>query len=245
MAALAKRARSDGSSAGFTLVEALVAMAILSIVLLGFLGTRSDALVDSAEARNWRMARELAQQILSELQAGAREIPPTSGEIVPVTEDYPPGFSYQVLIGEEHIAAHEAQMVQSLETDAGYQQQDRMAWQHERDQQRMARQKGLSLDDWRRQRLAEETEEEDEVPSETDLEEVAVVVYFPDVRLRDSGSDELNFVLKAKVSTLAVQGLTPEQAQAMANAKGVATNPGNQPPGASGAGGTGAEGGAR
>ena len=68
--------RRPATAAGFTLIEALVAMAILAVVVIHFLGTRTNALIDSAEARNWRTARELAEHYLSEIAAGALELRP-------------------------------------------------------------------------------------------------------------------------------------------------------------------------
>ena len=70
---------STGRDAGFTLLEALVAMAVLAMVVTYFLSTRTTALIDAAETRNWRIAREIAEHHLSELKAGAREVPPESG----------------------------------------------------------------------------------------------------------------------------------------------------------------------
>ena len=58
---------------GFTLLEALVALSIIALVVMNCLMFRTGALVDATEARNWRVAREVAQEILSELKAGARE----------------------------------------------------------------------------------------------------------------------------------------------------------------------------
>jgi prepilin-type N-terminal cleavage/methylation domain-containing protein len=47
---------------GFTLVEALVAMLIVSMVVISYIGIRTSALLDATYARNWRLAREIAEE---------------------------------------------------------------------------------------------------------------------------------------------------------------------------------------
>jgi len=211
------------AQSGFTLIEVVVALGILSFVILTFLGTRTEALIDATEARNWRLAREIAQQVLSELQAGARETPP-DGTIVSIEKHE--GFTYQILVGEDVIADHESESMDSWATDPNDNRSDRMAWQRERDDMRRARQKGQNLRDYRESLRQEELdlEKENEVPSEDELEEVLVVVYFPEVRPDDEGQrGEASFKLRAKVSTLAIEGLTPEDATEMARARGLET----------------------
>lgn len=213
------RRETPADAGGFTLIEVVVALGILSFVILTFLGTRTEAMIDATEARNWRLAREIAHQVLSELQAGAREAPP-DGTRVPI-EKYP-NFSYQILIGEDVISDHESDSMASLassEDNRG----NRLSWQRERDDLRRATQKGVSLQDYREAQRLEDTDinQDDEVPSEDELEEVLVVVYFPEVRITDEGRGETSFTLRAKVSTLAIEGLTPEDATEMARARGL------------------------
>lgn len=210
-------------AAGFTLIEAVIALGILSLVILTFLGSRTDVIVDASEARSWRVARNIAEEVLSDLQAGARESPPT-GRRVPKEEF--PGFSYQILIGEAAIGEAESANVGYDDDDAGVEggsRSERLAWQRERDDQRIARQKGLSLEEYRDQQLQEETDltDEDEVPSEDTLEDVMVVVSFPNVRDAKGAQQESTFRLRAKVSTLAIQGLTQQEADDLARARGV------------------------
>lgn len=225
--------RAAQPESGFTLVEVMVAMTILAIVMMGFLSTRSTAMSDAIQARNWRLARSIAEEQLSKLQAGANEFRP---EPTPIDVQGYPGFRYVVLIGEQAIAAAEADIDSSVpQTDGS--QTERRNWQRERDEVRSARQKGMNLDDFRRQEMENETDPE-AVPSEDDIEEVAVVVYFPNVSLDpDTEKTEETFILKAKASTLAINGLTPEQADGIAAQKGV-TKPGEG--GSAGAGGGGA-----
>ncbi|MEY2981117.1 MAG: hypothetical protein RL562_1344, partial [Planctomycetota bacterium] len=138
--------RRATSQRGFTLIEALVAMVLLSIVVLQFLAMRSTALVDAAEARNQRIARELAEQYLSELLAGAREVPPESRQQLEV-QGYP-GFRYQFLIGEAAIQDAESEIADTVDMsmpDGAASSTDRLAWQRERDNLRRAQSMGLSM----------------------------------------------------------------------------------------------------
>jgi len=205
---------------GFTLIEALVALAILAMVTVGFLGMRTSAIIDANEAHHWQIAREIAQQMLSELRAGAREYRPEPGR-VPI-EKYK-GFSSQILIGEEMISQFEAE--EANWDIGGGERGQRLTWQSERDDQRRARQKGLSLQDYRDERFKEQNQlDENETPSEDELEDVLVIVYFPNVRITDESSGpEASFKLKAKLSTLAIEGLTPDEADALDGSSSSAT----------------------
>ena len=75
--------RSD--ERGMLLIEALVAMLIVATVTITFIGIRSNSLIDATRARNWRLAREIAEEKLSTLQAGAHEVPPESGTVLPIS----------------------------------------------------------------------------------------------------------------------------------------------------------------
>jgi len=219
--------------AGFTLLEAMVAMAIIAMVVLSFLGIRTTALVDATRARNWRLAREIAEERLSEVQAGAFETAPRSGEELPL-EKYP-GFSLKFVIGETAIGQLESELADSAAAEdetAG----DRLAWQRNREQFRRANAKGLSAIDYQEQQLAaeEQRRREEQPPSETEFEEIAVVVFFPKLDATEPDQKE-NLLIRARLSTLALSGRTPDQAAALAEAQGAGTN--SPPaPGAAGAG---------
>lgn len=219
--------------AGFTLLEAMVAMAIVAMVVLSFLGIRTTALVDATQARNWRLAREIAEERLSEVQAGAFETPPRSGEELPL-EKYP-GFSLKFVIGETAIGQLETELADSAAAEdegAG----DRLAWQRNREQFRRASSKGLSAIDFQEQQLAaeEQRRREEKPPSETEFEEIAVVVYFPKLNATQPDQRE-TLLIRARLSTLALSGRTPDQAAALAAAQGGGSNS-PQAPGAAGAG---------
>jgi prepilin-type N-terminal cleavage/methylation domain-containing protein len=220
---------------GFTLIEALVAMSILAFVVVGFLGTRTAALTDATEARNWRLARELAEEEMSRLMAGAHELPPETGRIDPF-EKYP-GFALQILIGESAIASHEQHQAGQLDNGMLGDNSDRLIWQQDRENLRSASQRGMSYLEYEQFLLEEELrkEQEEQIPSEVDLEDVMVVIYFPVVRFNDD-RDQDTFTLKAKVSTLALECMTPEVAERFAESRGGEMQAGNRPPGATGSG---------
>lgn len=205
---------------GFTLVEALVALAIVAGVVIGYIGVRTTALIDATEARNWRLAREIAEEKLSELQAGARETPPESGALVPI-EKYL-GFEYKIVIGESAVADLEAELA-NTGVDAGGAASERIDWQRNRDDYRRASEKGLTATEYQEQ-LAEEDYRrrmEEKAPSATDFEEVAVVVYFPKMNAEHENEKD-NLLIKAQLSTLSLSGLTPQQAETIAQSKGAA-----------------------
>lgn len=222
--------RGDGAEAGFTLLEALVAVAILAMVIVPFLSMRTRAIMDAADAKRWRIAREIAERYLSELKAGARETPPINRLVVEV-EDHP-DFRYQILIGEAAIGDAESEMAGTggeADTNPG----ERLAWQRDRENLREAQARGLSMTEYDDQLRQAELEER--IPSEDELEDVAVLVTFPSVRESiDEDADPIDrFMLRAKISTMALEGLTPELAEQVAQARGGSTTNQN---GASGAG---------
>lgn len=223
---------------GITLLEALVAMMLMALVLTSFIGIRTDALVDATQARNWRLAREIAEEKMSELQAGARETPPENGSKVPL-EKYE-GFSYKIVIGEAGVADIESEIATSAagEDPAA---RDRADWQRRREDYRRASERGLSAMELSEQRaedvnirLAEKT------PSETEFEEVAVVVYFPKIGATYEGEED-TLLIKARLSTLAIRGYTPQEAQQEASTRGNSAAAAGLPGGsAAAAGGAGA-----
>jgi len=222
---------------GFTLIEALVALAIVSMVVISFLGIRTTALVDATQARNWRLAREIAEEKMSELQAGARETPAQSGQQQRL-ERYE-GWSFKVVIGETSVAEEESQLANAAAGEDG-EGGDRVEWQRNRENYRKATDQGLSYAEYT-DKLAEEEMKrqlEEKAPSETEFEEVAVVVYYPKLDATYEGEKD-SLMIKSRLSTLALAGLTPEQAAAVASAKGQAPATAGGPTGGS----SGAEGG--
>lgn len=206
-----------GSERGITLLEALVAMMLMALVVTSFIGIRTEALVDATQARNWRLAREIAEEKMSELQAGARETPPENGSKVPL-EKYE-GFSYKIVIGEAGVADLESQIATSAAGEDP-EARDRADWQRRREDYRRASERGLSAMELSEQRaedvnlrLAEKT------PSETEFEEVAVVVYFPKIGATYEGEED-TLLIKSRLSTLAIRGYTPMEAQQEASTRG-------------------------
>ena len=213
-----RAARGDGAAeAGFTLIEALVAVAILAMVIVPFLSMRTRAIEDSADAKRWRIAREIAERQLSEIRAGARETPPTNRLFVDVEEQ--PGFRFQVLIGEAAIADAESAESGTDTFRGGSSEGDRLAWQRDRQELREAQTRGMSMIDYQDQ--LREQELADKIPSQDEFEEVAIVVTFPSARASDDESKSTeSFMLRARICTMAIQGLTPEKAEQIAEARG-------------------------
>lgn len=225
---------------GFTLIEALVALGIVSMIVISFIGIRTSALVDATRARNWRLAREIAEETMSVLRAGARETPPVSGESVSLAEKYP-GFSYKVVIGEGAVADLESQI--AAEAAGGNETAtERNDWQRNREDFRRAQSRGQSATEYAEQRIADEQDAalrlQTEAPSATKFEVVAVAVYFPKLDPEYEGQQD-TLVIKARLSTLALSGRTPEEAERLAqangeNAAGGAGGAGASPGGAAG-----------
>ncbi|MCA8973796.1 MAG: prepilin-type N-terminal cleavage/methylation domain-containing protein [Planctomycetes bacterium] len=205
--------------AGFTLIEALVALAIVATVVISFLGIRTKALVDTMYARNWRLAREIAEERMSELQAGAHDTPPESDQEISLADKYEEGWSYKVVIGESAVADVESNLAEMAAGDDSA-ASERAEWEQNRERYRKAQASGLSSREYE-DRLFEEAERrlEDTPPTETDFEEVAVVVMFPKLDPDQPGERD-SLMIKARVCTLAISGLTPEQAEARAEALG-------------------------
>ena len=211
---------------GFTLVEALVALGLVASVVIGYIGIRTSALIDATRARDWRLAREIAEARMSELKAGAREVPPVSGEEVRL-EDYP-GWSWKVVIGESAVAEIEGEVGADAAGDDEV-ANERLDWQRDRDNYRKARSRGLSAQEYEEQLYEDAaTRLVENAPSATDFEEVAVVVYFPKIEPDYEGQKDA-LVLKARLSTLALSGMTPEQAAAVAESKAGGTATGGAP----------------
>ncbi|MEC7582688.1 MAG: prepilin-type N-terminal cleavage/methylation domain-containing protein [Planctomycetota bacterium] len=206
------------SEQGFTLLEAIVALAIIAMVITSYLGIRTAAVADGLEARNWRLAREIAEERMSELLAGAHELPPESGERVPL-EEYD-DFYYQILIGESAITDAEA-AIADQEAMASGEQDERSEWQNNREVYRKASARGMSQLEYEDAIREDEYQREMEsrVPSESEFEEVAVIVYFPKVLEEYEGQEE-TFIIKARASTLSITGYTPEQALQVAESRG-------------------------
>lgn len=199
-----------GRPDGFTLVEVLVSIAILALVLTTFLALRTNAIVDAANARDWRIAREIAERRLSELAAGAREFPPERGD-VRQDEDYP-DFEWQILVGESQISEYESELQTQQESymSTSEEQVDRSSWQREREQLRRARTQGLTMSEYESQL---NTDDEELDPSPDEFQDVAVIVTFPNLAEGEDQPPFLSLTLKARLSTLVIQGLTPEQAE--------------------------------
>ncbi|MBW1667358.1 MAG: type II secretion system minor pseudopilin GspI [Deltaproteobacteria bacterium] len=80
---------------GFTLLEVMVAMAIIAIVLTAILGSQSQSVSLATEARFSTTAAFLAQSKMAELEAlGPEELTSGSGDF---GEDFP-GYTWNVVV---------------------------------------------------------------------------------------------------------------------------------------------------
>lgn len=225
---------NSNKESGMLLVEALVAMVIVATVTIAYIGIRTDALIDATRARNWRLAREIAEERLSELMAGAHEIQPESGQVIPI--DRYEGFSYKIVLGESAVADVEAEVANEAAGDDS-QARDRIDWERNREDYRRAQERGLSAQEYDEQKFDDINERlAEKAPSEDEIEEVAVVVYFPKLDGDYPGQQEA-LLIKARVSTLAISGMTPDQASTLQDAKSGAAAEAGNPVGGAGAGG--------
>jgi type II secretion system protein I len=203
----------NNKQAGFTLMEVLVALAIMSMAMLSLIGLRSESLVQATEARNLRVAAALATQILSEVQAGMYRAYDLKDEDQSV-EGFEK-FPWRLLVGEGAIQ-EELSYRAEREAESGDQQlverQERMDWLQKRSMSRKSRQRGITTTELEDQQL-----EPDETPDDQTFEEIAIIVdYFAPSKKGDSN----DFILRGRATTLALNGLTSEQAEEQNKSEG-------------------------
>ncbi|HKB14410.1 MAG TPA: hypothetical protein VKF62_00010, partial [Planctomycetota bacterium] len=89
---------------GFTLAEVLLAVAILAFGLVSVMVARGRAVETAFVARNLKVARQLAEGLLAEIQSGLHEdlLDGASGDF---TEANYPAFEWRVFVGDESVAA--------------------------------------------------------------------------------------------------------------------------------------------
>jgi len=202
---------------GMMLLEALVAMLIVAVVTITYIGIRTTALIDATRARNWRLAREIAEQHLSTLQAGAGDVPAESGLLL--DEPRYEGFSYKIVLGESAVAEAEAEVTEEAAGDDS-EAQDRAQWGRDREDMMRARERGLSFQEYEDQQFEDINDRLAETPpSPDDFEECAVLVYFPKFDPDYEGQQEI-LLIKSRVSTLAISTLTPDEAGQLQEANG-------------------------
>lgn len=211
MAVPAQRAH-DAKQGGFTLLEVLVALAVLAIATMTLTGMRSTSVMAAAEARNARFAREIATRVLSEIQAGVIRAYDMRNQrqTIEGLED----FEYKIVIGESEIQEAETEMHENAADISGSDEDqralDRQQWLNRRSELRRARNEQKSVDE-----LDDDELEVDESPDEDTIEEVAVFVYWVKLRSKsDYDDEEAVFRLRGQASTLSLSGLTTEQAEA-------------------------------
>ena len=129
-----------------------------------------------------------------------------------MAEYVPPSKAPETEEARARLQQHTASLAAGGDDEQNENKQLRLEWQRDRDRLRRAQSSGVSFSDYEDQLLEEELEER--IPSEDEFEDVAVVVYFPNVAARDEDDPaESAFMLRATVSTMAIEGLTPEEAE--------------------------------
>ncbi len=205
-------ASSDRGHAGFTLMEVLVALAIMSMAMLSLIGLRTESLRQATGARNLRIAAAIATQVLSEVQAGMYRAYDLKDE--DQTVEHFEQFPWRILVGEGAIQeelAYRAEQEADSGDDRMIQRQDRLNWLQRRSLSRRARQKGVSTAE-----LEDQDLEPDDSPDDQTYEDVAIiVVYFAPGEKSGQG----DFILRGKATTLALNGLTSEQAKEQSNSE--------------------------
>ncbi|MCB9920149.1 MAG: prepilin-type N-terminal cleavage/methylation domain-containing protein [Planctomycetes bacterium] len=195
---------------GFTLLEVLVALAVLAIATMTLTGMRTTSVVDSAEARNERIAREIATSVMSKIEAGVIRAYELRGVRHQIEEM--PLFEWKVVIGESEIQEAETESAEVAAQVSGSEGDeralDRQAWLQRRREIERARRENKPLVDLETQEL-----EVDDSPDEDTIEEVAVFVYWPRTIPRNEADEFGMFRLRGQASTLALSGLTTEQAE--------------------------------
>ncbi|HHI78530.1 MAG TPA: prepilin-type N-terminal cleavage/methylation domain-containing protein [Planctomycetes bacterium] len=194
---------------GFSLLEVLVAVAILAVALLSLAGLRTDSLVTATSARNLRIAQTFAKRILAQVQSGqfdAWELRGTEHQIEEID-----GFSYRIFIGEGEIQEELSRIAEDQADETGSEQDQRryekLDWIKRRRMMREARDRGedtSTLDT----ATTEEPTDEDEEPDEETYEDIGVFVYYFDPK---KPGDLGVFSLRGRASTLALSGLTPDE----------------------------------
>ena len=202
--------RRRHSESGFSLLEVLVALVVLAIAILTLSSLRTESIGTSAEARNLRVARHIAVQVLSEVEAGTRRCYDERGR--EQTLEHLPMFRYKIVIGEAEIQEEESNLLEqeaeTTDSEASERKVERLEWLNRRSDILRARKQGIDYDDLETQEL-----EEDDSPDADTVEEIAVYVFWPKARLTEEGDNIAYYRLRGRATTLALSGLTEEQAE--------------------------------
>lgn len=210
LTALRRVTRRDDLESGFTLLEVLVAMAVLAIATMTLTGMRTTSVMAAAEARNGRIAREIATRVLSEIEAGVLRAYELRGQrqTVEGMED----FEWKLVIGDAEIQEAETEIHESAASSGSEDDQrrlERQQWLNRRSEIERARSENKELDE-----LDNDELEVDDSPDEDTIEEIAVFVYWTKMISKNEDDTQGVFRLRGQASTLSLSGLTSEQAEA-------------------------------
>ncbi len=190
---------------GFTLVEALVAFAILVLATVGMIWSRTKAVEQAVEARNLKLAIKIAVETLDTLKAGLNQ-----EELLNLNEwrevEGLPDFYVRVISGEDDISDFERVRAEESDDELRLQRlnlSERLKYEREFERE----QNSVSGD------RAGGNEEEEKPIDEDTFEEVVIVVRYPTTDFKKHPDGIGEYVLRARISTLALSGLTPEEVE--------------------------------
>ena len=189
---------------GFTLVEAIVAFAILVIATVGMIWSRTKAIEQATEARNLKIAVKIALETLDFLKAGLNQ-----EEVLDLNEwrevEGLPGYYVRIISGEDEISIYESTRAEASD--------DEILLKRLNFEERLKLERDLENQQRYDQGVNQTQNEEEETIDEETFKEVIIVVRYPSTDFKKYPDGIGEYALRVKLSTLALSGLTPEEAE--------------------------------
>ena len=129
------------------------------------------------------------------------------------------------MLGEANVADADSEIATEAAGDND-ESLDRIERERTLKDYRRAQERGLTAQEYEDQKYDDINERlAEKAPSTDEYEEVAVVVYFPKIDPDYEGQREA-LLIRSRVSTLAISGLTPDQAESLRSAQEGSIDPG-------------------
>ncbi len=216
---ISRRPQTWKGRGGFTLVEALVAFAILTLAVVGMIWSRSKAVQQATEARNLKLAVKIARETLDKLKAGMNQENPVDLNVWQEVENYP-GYYVRIITGDMEISDFETMLAEQEDDQKELERldlQERLRLAKENSSTGTAAPGtgsggGLSGNAGTGMENPDDTQEDLTIDEDT-LEEVVVAVKYPSLNFKKNPNGEGIFLLKDQISTLALSGRTPEEVE--------------------------------
>lgn len=180
---------------GFTLAEVAVTIALVGIALAWLLQALSAAKITAANARNIKLARELALLTMGQIESGLfeKEIDDDRIEGSYADEGYP-DFSFEAVLGDENFKpdSNDAAAFDN--------------WRHDQD---------------RKKAKEDSSSKDDEKETEQPYEKIQIKVTFPKTRVDDTKND---FVIEKWIAWKQLHPDEPDDANSANNAANNAAN---------------------